>query len=647
MDTTEAGGAPPLSRPAPATGENDPSAPFPLIVGITGHNDPEDDAIAPVSAAVRALLLRLQARYPHTPIQVMSALAEGADQLAAQEALALGIELVALLPMPLADYAATFATDAGRLRLHDLWARAQLRIALPCIVDAHGAPDAAALQYEHAGLTIARYSHVLLALWNGLGRWDPDADAADRRRQQGGTAHVVYLRGASGCDAAVYGRSALFPTPHSGLEAEGHGLTFRVATPRRKTAGCVGEPGSLWRIDGNGGETLAQQTFAADAPNVPDAPDAPAWPRAPWPQFERRAGAAWRHAETELDQLDDANARVTQAARDDPATLAQSAEHVLPAAAAQTLGARAPAVERIRRAYACADVFSQTNQRAVYRTIWGICLAVPGAVLAFELYAHHWTVRAMLLVYLAVIFIPLLAYRLFIKRRAWQNHFQDFRALAEALRVQLFWGLAGVPRAVGECYLRKHRHEMDWIRQALLGPALQSLAVALGPPQPQMVMAFWIDAQCGYFSGTTAQGRAQPGKAEQNRRTHRRCAAWTNAAYATGLAIGVGLFAAYDHLSEGAHHLAIMAIGLAPAIAAAISIFSEKRAFRDHAHQYDRMGRLFGAGALLIRRDAHGMHDAPQAFAAIVGELGAEALAENGDWLMAHRERQVEPIKGG
>lgn len=644
MDTTEAVGAPPLAYPAPAAAGNDPAGPFPLIVGVTGHNDPEDDAIAPLCAAVRALLLRLQARYPHTPIQVMSALAEGADQLVAQEALALGLELVALLPMPLADYAATFSTDAGRLRLHDLWGRAQLRIELPCIVEADGARAAAALQYEHAGLTIARFSHVLLALWNGLGRWNPDANDADdaaRRKQQGGTAHVVYLRGASRGDAAVLGRSPLFPAPYSGLETEGQGLTFRIATPRRKMAGCVGDAGSVWRLDADGGEAPAQQTFDTDAP---DLSGAPAWPHAPWRTVERRAGASWRRAETELDKLDAANARVTQAARDHPAALAQSAEHLLPAAAVQALGERAPALERIRRAYACADVFSQTNQRAVYRTIWGICLAVPGAVLAFELYAHHWTVRPMLLVYLAVIFIPLLVYRLFIKRRAWQNHFQDFRALAEALRVQLFWGLAGVPRAVGECYLRKHRHEMDWIRQALLGPALQSLAVGLGPPHPDLVMAYWIDAQHAYFSGTAAQGRARAGKAEQNRRIHRRCAVLTNIAYAAGLAIGVGVFAAYDRLTAGAHHLAIMAIGLAPAIAAAISIFSEKRAFRDHAHQYDRMGRLFGAGALLIRRDAH---DAPQVFAAIVRDLGAEALAENGDWLMAHRERQVEPIKGG
>jgi hypothetical protein len=303
-----------------------------------------------------------------------------------------------------------------------------------------------------------------------------------------------------------------------------------------------------------------------------------------------------------------------------------------------------PALDRIRQAYACADVFSQASQRCIYRTILGIAVILPSAVFAFELHAHYFPEPAMLLVYLATIGLPLAFYQLYIKRREWQNHFQDFRALAEALRVQLFWGLAGLPRAVTECYLRKHHHEMNWIRQALLGPALQSLAVAFGPVRQDMVMRFWIDDQFAYFSGTTANGTSRPGKAEQNRRIYRRCEFWANAVYVTGLCIGFAMLPVYHRLDRATHHLAIMSIALAPAIAAAISVVSEKRAFRDHAHQYARMGRLFGEAARLIRRNAH---DPPQEFAAIVGDLGAEALAENGDWLLAHRERQVEPIKGG
>lgn len=41
------------------------------------------------------------------------------------------------------------------------------------------------------------------------------------------------------------------------------------------------------------------------------------------------------------------------------------------------------------------------------------------------------------------------------------------RALAESLRVQFFWRLAGLPYTVSDHYLRTMRSELDWTRQAV------------------------------------------------------------------------------------------------------------------------------------------------------------------------------------
>ena len=47
-------------------------------------------------------------------------------------------------------------------------------------------------------------------------------------------------------------------------------------------------------------------------------------------------------------------------------------------------------------------------------------------------------------------------------------------ALAEGLRIQIFWRLAGISDAAADHYLRKQRSELDWIRRAMrahdLGP---------------------------------------------------------------------------------------------------------------------------------------------------------------------------------
>ncbi len=83
------------------------------------------------------------------------------------------------------------------------------------------------------------------------------------------------------------------------------------------------------------------------------------------------------------------------------------------------------------------------------------------------------------------------------RRREWQNRFQDYRALAEAMRVQLFWGLVAPPIAASDNYLRKQSGDLGWIRLALRGPALwaAALALTLEGPQCEIVRRGWIKDQ--------------------------------------------------------------------------------------------------------------------------------------------------------
>ena len=54
-----------------------------------------------------------------------------------------------------------------------------------------------------------------------------------------------------------------------------------------------------------------------------------------------------------------------------------------------------------------------------------------------------------------------------VKEQDYQNKHQDYRALAEALRIQFFWHVAGVSEKVVDHYLRKQRGALEWIRNAL------------------------------------------------------------------------------------------------------------------------------------------------------------------------------------
>src|SRR5882672_3617359 len=85
---------------------------LPLVVGITGHRDLRDQDVPRLEQEVAAVIAGLRRDYldndKEMPIIVLSALAEGADRLAARVALAQGAQLIAPLPMPLAEYRRDF-----------------------------------------------------------------------------------------------------------------------------------------------------------------------------------------------------------------------------------------------------------------------------------------------------------------------------------------------------------------------------------------------------------------------------------------------------------------------------------------------------------------------------------------------------------
>ncbi len=215
------------------------SGPLPLIVGVTGHRDIADDDVAAVREMIGKVLASLRESFPWSEIQLLTALAEGADQLAAEVAVSLGVPLIAVSPMPLAAYEATFAADAGRKTLRRLWSAALTRMELPPVADAPGGM-LEKLQYEQAGLVISRTSHVLLALWNGLEAWEPGASEAERLKMQGGTAHIVYLRAAGEQNSQVFRQSRIFPERAGLFDFGGNGPTLRVAAARQTVPGRAG-----------------------------------------------------------------------------------------------------------------------------------------------------------------------------------------------------------------------------------------------------------------------------------------------------------------------------------------------------------------------------------------------------------------------
>lgn len=146
-------------------------------VGITGHRDLREVTHGLVRAAVAAELAAYRS------LHGVSSLAEGADQIFAEQVLEARGALTAVIPS--ADYAATFETVSARASYRRLRARATEVIELPF-------PRSSEDAYWAAGRRVVCLSDVLLAVWDGA----PSAGV-------GGTADVVAFADERGVPTTV------------------------------------------------------------------------------------------------------------------------------------------------------------------------------------------------------------------------------------------------------------------------------------------------------------------------------------------------------------------------------------------------------------------------------------------------------------
>jgi hypothetical protein len=155
-----------------------------FVVGVTGHRlDGLQSADLPLLQrrihdclqVVCNVVARCAGHGTDLHLIVASPLAEGADRLVAEEAIALGFALYAPLPFLRDEYESDFTSSASRAAFRDL---------LACAEEVHefaGTRTAAPAAYEAAGRAVIDSSDMLIAVWDGRAA-----------RGDGGTGQMVF-----------------------------------------------------------------------------------------------------------------------------------------------------------------------------------------------------------------------------------------------------------------------------------------------------------------------------------------------------------------------------------------------------------------------------------------------------------------------
>ncbi len=580
----------PAATPAAAAGAAVEAGRLPLVIGVTGHRDLREADLPRYRARVGEFLDDLRRRYPATPLRVISALAAGADRLVAQLALERGYELIVPLPLVPEDYERDFPESVAEFRAMLQRVPPERVFVWPRAADAgsrDGASDGSAWcespaerhrQYAEVGAFVAEQSHILLAIWDGVAG---EAGSA-------GTAAVVTLK---------LGRADAQASAGAVLDPDDSGPVFHIHAVRSGS-------------EAQGGQQGAQQGAQQVRWLFPQDGDA----------------ALFDTICTRIDRFNSevARARVRWA-------VPEAADSLLPGVEAAAVGDRALAL-----AFAYADRLAAHYQRITHRVLRLTLMLAAVMALTFEVYAEVLPVRAVPLGYL-VCFAMLALILIWHRRLDAQGRYLDYRALAEGLRVQFYWRLAGLTDNASSSYLRKQLDELRWIREGLRATG------AVPPPaaaQPALALQCWVHGQAAYYTA----------RARLHERRVLRLSRWSGLFFAVGLLAAFSLVALWRPLEQHTawHHWAVLIMGFAPVGAALWEAYGERIGARTQANQYARFAAIFGRAERFI-----GLLELEPASPArrareltLLRELGREALIENADWVLLLRDRPIALPKG-
>jgi hypothetical protein len=225
------------------------------------------------------------------------------------------------------------------------------------------------------------------------------------------------------------------------------------------------------------------------------------------------------------------------------------------------------------------------------------------------------------------------------EQRQWHRKHLDYRALAEGLRVQFYWSLAGVidvksAEFAYDNFLQKQDVDLGWIRHVMRNVSLSRNRDQV-PPEGWLdwVVEEWVGDESGQSGQLSYYRRKELEKAARFRYTTfvGRITLWA------GILIAVVLAVAGMNISSDHRHFLLVLMGIFPLVAGVRDAYSHKKAEKELIKQYRFMrGILSNARRLLDGSDDIEFRRR------VLRALGNAALEEDAEWILMHRERPLE-----
>ncbi len=564
---------------------------IPIIIGVTGHRDlfPEDQQS--LHESIKKSLKQVQEGAPGTPLVMLTALAEGADSIAAEVAYMMEIPIIATLPMKIDEYAKDFGEGEAKSYFYSLVNKAWKVYEGPYYTKEPLHPEEYAAKrntyYEEVGLFIIRQCNILIALWDGK--------VIDKK---GGTSHVVKM-------AQGEIRTSEKPLIRSTSFRDEQCKIYHLKT-RRKSNPAVEDLFTVKILEGSDDELSDSEEY--------------------YFQYLEEYNKETKHTATE------------------------ELSSLIPIYHDQM---QTPDLECIRSSEQTDIVkhFINFDQLSIkylglkIRYASAIMYLVIIGVIFFNLYGFIDS-DILLYGYLGMYSMATVAY-LAAKKQELNRKSVDYRTISEALRVQLFWNFAGVRRKVENFYSDKYTEELFWMRRGIKTINLlyydhqrkthqnSDNAIETSNEQLAAVKEYWVESQLGYFKSSIRK---------HNQRIRSNSKSWERL-FVLGLVMPVILlltkFTDFIFFQESTHNLMISLTSIFPAIGALVYANSNLRSYKELIKRYQQALKTFNNANKELEACTR-RQDRMKCEQDVYLELGKESIEENSEWVYMNRKRDVE-----
>jgi len=563
---------------------------LPLVVAVTGHRDLLDSEVEGIRERVRGLLKSLVELYPERCVRVMSPLAEGADRLVAEEALALGIDLIAPLPMAKQNYARDFASPESLQQFEDLLDRAsesfELPVARGCTTEQISIAGAERnRQYAQLGVFLCAHCHILLVLWDGK-----------HSDELGGTGQVVKFHH----DDIMPGYTSKTLATQQILVDDESDLVYHIVCSRDRTDG---QPSHEFA-------PLDCSWFTKDRDN-PRSQEIP----------EQHRLIFLRSSEFSRDSIRFAE----QIAAESYPLLEEPNEHELP-----------DGLQDINRIFCIADWLAIYYQKKTILTLR--VTHILGFLMGFMfiLYSDYKTWPYYMFAFL-LFFLIAAAVQYFAKQGGWHRRYLDYRALAEGLRVQFYWAAAGVKnenesKFTHDNFLQTQDPELGWIRNVMRVAGTRcDVAPNRDAAGLNFTLSEWIgdenSGQLGYYRKKVLE------RLKKSQFTER----LGTLSLLTSVGVVVLFVFAGSSIPDHFRDPLLIVMGTMLLLFAVRHGYAFSTAEKELIKQYDFMLRIF-YNAKRRLENAEDVDEKRQVLLA----LGGSALDEHAEWILTHRDRSID-----